>query len=70
MVGRGTRLCPDLFAPVQHKQFFYLFDYCQNLEYLSQNPAPTEGAVTDSLGKRLYIPDWKLGVGGLWGGVA
>ncbi|MEX5218594.1 MAG: helicase-related protein [Nitrospira sp.] len=54
MVGRGTRLCPDLFGPGQHKQFFYLFDYCQNLEYFSQNPAPTEGAVTDSLGKRLF----------------
>ena len=23
MVGRGTRLCPDLFEPEQDKQFFY-----------------------------------------------
>ncbi|MGR8933914.1 MAG: hypothetical protein ACU837_05925, partial [Gammaproteobacteria bacterium] len=38
MVGRGTRLCPDLFGPGQDKQFFYLFDYCQNLEFFSQNP--------------------------------
>ena len=43
MVGRGTRLCPDLFGPGQHKQFFYLFDYCQNLEYFSQNLQTTEG---------------------------
>jgi type I restriction enzyme R subunit len=54
MVGRGTRLCPDLFAPGQHKQFFYLFDYCQNLEYFSQNPETTEGALGESLGKRLF----------------
>jgi len=54
MVGRGTRLCPDLFAPAQHKEFFYLFDYCQNLEYFSQDIAATEGSVGDSLAKRLF----------------
>jgi len=54
MVGRGTRLCPDLFAPGKHKEFFYLFDYCQNLEYFSQNIPATEGTVTALLGKRLF----------------
>jgi len=54
MVGRGTRLCPDLFGPAQHKQFFYVFDYCQNLEYFSQNPETTDGALGASLGKRLF----------------
>ena len=54
MLGRGTRLCPDLFAPGQDKQFFYVFDYCQNLEYFSQNPDTTDGASGDSLGKRLF----------------
>ena len=54
MVGRGTRLCPDLFGPGQHKQCFYIFDFCQNLEYFSQNPETTEGAVGESLGKRLF----------------
>jgi type I restriction enzyme R subunit len=54
MVGRGTRLCPDLFGPGQHKQFFYVFDYCQNLEYFSQNPETTDGALGESLGKRLF----------------
>ncbi len=54
MVGRGTRLCPDLFAPGRHKEFFYIFDYCQNLEFFSQNPETTEGALGESLGKRLF----------------
>ena len=45
MVGRGTRLCPDLFGPGQDKEFFYVFDYCQNLEFFSQNPATTDGAL-------------------------
>lgn len=60
MVGRGTRLCSDLFGPGQHKQFFYVFDYCQNLEYFSQNPETTEGALTDSLGKRLFTSRLEL----------
>ncbi len=55
MVGRGTRLCPDLFGPDRHKTFFYIFDYCQNLEYFSQNPETTEGSAGESLGKRLFI---------------
>ena len=54
MVGRGTRLCPELFGPGQDKELFYLFDYCQNLEYFSQNIPATEGSVADSLAKRLF----------------
>jgi type I restriction enzyme R subunit len=54
MVGRGTRLCLDLFGPDQHKEFFYLFDYCQNLAYFSQDIPGTEGYVADSLAKRLF----------------
>ncbi len=54
MLGRGTRLCPDLFGPGQHKEFFYIFDYCQNLEYFSQNPEPSEGSNSESLSTRLF----------------
>jgi len=54
MVGRGTRLCPDLFSPGEHKKFFYVFDYCQNLEFFSQNPGTTDGNSSESLGTRLF----------------
>lgn len=54
MVGRGTRLCTDLFEPGEDKQFFYLFDYCQNLEFFSQNPETTDGALGETLGTRLF----------------
>ena len=54
MVGRGTRLCPDLYGPGQHKQFFNVFDYCQNLEFFSQNPDHSDGATSESLTKRLF----------------
>ncbi len=60
MLGRGTRLCPDLFGPGQDKQCFYLFDYCQNLEYFSQNPETIDGASGDSLGKRLFTARLEL----------
>jgi type I restriction enzyme R subunit len=54
MVGRGTRLSPDLLGPGRNKQFFYIFDYCQNLEYFGQNPEATDGAIGESLGTRLF----------------
>ncbi len=54
MLGRGTRLCPDLFGPGDDKKFFCVFDYCQNLEYFSQNMPATEGVAGESLGKRLF----------------
>jgi type I restriction enzyme R subunit len=60
MLGRGTRLCPDLFGPGQHKEFFYLFDFCQNLEFFGQNPATTEGSLGASLGKRLFTSRLEL----------
>jgi type I restriction enzyme R subunit len=54
MLGRGTRLCKDLFAPGQHKQNFFVFDFCQNLEFFSQNPAGGDGANAESLTTRLF----------------
>jgi type I restriction enzyme, R subunit len=60
MLGRGTRLCPDLFEPGQDKDCFQLFDYCGNLEFFSQNPETTEGAAWVSLGKRLFVTRLEL----------
>lgn len=54
MVGRGTRLCDDLFGPDQDKEDFFIFDFCQNLEYFNQNPEPTEGTLSEPLGQRLF----------------
>ena len=54
MVGRGTRLRPDLFGFGRDKKYFYIFDYCQNLEFFSQNPETTSGASNESLTKKLF----------------
>ncbi len=54
MLGRGTRLCKNLFGPDEDKKCFYVFDFCQNLEYFSQNPASADGASAESLSTRLF----------------
>jgi len=55
MVGRGTRLCPDLYGPGKDKKFFNIFDFCQNLEYFNQDDIPQSGGVTsDSLDAKLF----------------
>ncbi|MEG4293856.1 type I restriction-modification enzyme R subunit C-terminal domain-containing protein [Microcoleus sp. C2C3] len=60
MIGRGTRLCPDLFGLGQDKQFFYLFDYCQNLEYFQHNSETVNAPITKSLGQQLFTARLEL----------
>jgi type I restriction enzyme R subunit len=54
MMGRGTRLCEDLFGPSQDKEFFRVFDYCQNLEFFGANPELKEASTAKSLSERLF----------------
>lgn len=37
MIGRGTRLCKDLYAPGDDKRDFLIFDVCQNIEYFNRS---------------------------------
>jgi type I restriction enzyme, R subunit len=54
MLGRGTRLCPDLHGPGQDKTHFWIFDYCMNLEHFSQEPPNREGSTAVALSERLF----------------
>jgi type I restriction enzyme R subunit len=54
MIGRGTRLRAGLFGPGQDKQNFYVFDFCGNLEYFSQDLPGSEGSLQKSLNQRLF----------------
>ncbi|WP_406623768.1 DEAD/DEAH box helicase family protein [Acidovorax sp. SDU_ACID1] len=54
MVGRGTRLCKDLYGPDQDKKDFFIFDFCQNLEFFSQELEGSEGALVQPLSQRLF----------------
>jgi len=60
MIGRGTRLCPDLFGLGQDKEFFYLFDYCQNLEFFQHNSETVNAPITKSLGQQLFTARLEL----------
>jgi type I restriction enzyme, R subunit len=64
MIGRGTRLCPNLFGPGEHKTKFLVFDFCQNLEFFQQNPNRSDGALAQSIGERLFKARVDL-IGGL-----
>ena len=54
MIGRGTRLCKDLFGIGQDKKEFYIFDYCKNFEFFSENPKGIEANTQISLTERIY----------------
>ena len=54
MIGRGTRLCKDLFGVGQDKKEFYIFDYCKNFEFFSENPNGKETVSGMSLTERIY----------------
>lgn len=54
MIGRGTRLCPDLFGLGKDKKEFYIFDACQNFEYFAQNPKGKESTIGISLSQFIF----------------
>jgi type I restriction enzyme R subunit len=54
MIGRGTRLCPDIFGPEKDKKYFMLFDYCQNLEFFDEHPDGVLGNTVISLTQKIF----------------
>lgn len=54
MIGRGTRLCPDLFGIGEDKKFFLIFDYLRNFEFFRANQRGFEGKVTKGLTERIF----------------
>lgn len=69
MLGRGTRLRPDLYEPghvhpdgevSRDKRFFKIFDFCQNLEYFSQPVVPADPAATAPISERIFTTRLEL----------
>lgn len=54
MIGRGTRLCPNLFGQGDDKTHFLIFDYCQNFEFFDVNPDGIEGKLVKSLTQQVF----------------
>ena len=60
MIGRGTRLCPDLFGPGDDKKKFLVFDCCRNFEYFRQDPKTIDGLDVKSVNERRFIARLEL----------
>jgi type I restriction enzyme R subunit len=54
MIGRGTRLCPNIYGPGKHKGGFLILDYCGNFEYFNEHPDGKDGKETVTLSQRLF----------------
>lgn len=54
MIGRGTRLCEDLFGPGQDKEKFLIFDFCNNFEFFRVNPHGKESGSMESVTEKIF----------------
>ena len=54
MIGRGTRLSPDIFGGGKDKECFYIFDWCRNFEYFEKNPNGKMAKESISLTERIF----------------
>lgn len=60
MIGRGTRLCQELFGPSQDKQCFYIFDYLGNFEFFRQNKQGIESREAESITEAIFSKKIRL----------
>lgn len=66
MIGRGTRLCPDIelsdFKNGQYKdkQYFFIFDYHENFEYFRENEHKVDGNAGASLTEKIFAKQIEL----------
>ena len=54
MIGRGTRLCPDLFGPWLDKKKFLIFDFCNNFEFFRADRKGTESRIESSICEKIF----------------
>ena len=54
MVGRGTRTCKNLSGPGRDKQCFWIFDFCQNLEFFLGQGGAEGASPPATLATRLF----------------
>ncbi|WP_139854250.1 DEAD/DEAH box helicase family protein [Aequorivita sinensis] len=54
MIGRGTRLRPDLFGPGMDKEHFIIFDICDNFSFFNEFPDGIKGTTTKTLSQKVF----------------
>jgi type I restriction enzyme R subunit len=60
MIGRGTRLCPNLFGAGQDKTHFIIFDYLGNFEFFREHKEGLLGSETLSLTEAIFAKRVRL----------
>ncbi|PKN41271.1 MAG: restriction endonuclease subunit R [Deltaproteobacteria bacterium HGW-Deltaproteobacteria-18] len=60
MIGRGTRLCKDLYGPGKDKSIFRIFDHWGNFDYFEENATEAEPGTKKSLMQLLFEARIKL----------
>lgn len=60
MVGRGTRLRPDLYGPGEDKKDFLIFDVCGNVNFFNAGMQAPEQSLTPSLASRTFATRVRL----------
>ena len=54
MIGRGTRLCPDLLGEGIDKERFLIFDFCNNFEYFRVHTGGSESGIQETLSEKIF----------------
>ncbi|MEZ9368452.1 DEAD/DEAH box helicase family protein [Shewanella sp. 10N.286.51.B2] len=54
MIGRGTRLCEDLYGKGKDKTHFLIFDHWENFEYFDLDPEEEDVKLSKSLTQKLF----------------
>jgi type I restriction enzyme R subunit len=60
MIGRGTRLCKNLFGEGEDKTGFVIFDYLGNFEFFRQHKEGLQGNETQSLSEAIFAKRIRL----------
>ncbi len=55
MIGRGTRLCPDVYGPGKPKEYFLIFDLCGNFEFFNEELHQKETALVRPITQRIFL---------------
>jgi type I restriction enzyme R subunit len=54
MIGRGTRLCPDVYGPGQPKESFLIFDVCGNFDFFETKKKGAETKAIKPITQQIF----------------
>lgn len=60
MIGRGTRLRPNLFGPGMDKEHFIIFDICDNFAFFNEFPDGIQAHTSKTLSQKIFDAKLKI----------